>query len=155
MSRMNFKFSLDTSRIMNQVTQVIDDPYVRRDIHRLLAKMCEKYVPYDTGKLSDRGTYYDKNGVHYGVGIPYAHYVYEGIVYGPNIPYIDKKTGEQKWYSPKGQKKVSTGRTMTYKISAHPLATSHWDKVMLQNEGDEFRTRAEAIVRRRLKKLNG
>ena len=154
MSRMSFKFGLDTSRIIAEVNQVINDPYVMRDVHKLLAEMCEEYVPYDTGKLNDRGTYYTKDGVYYGVGIPYAHYVYEGIVYGPNIPYIDKKTGELKWTSPVSPK-YNTGRKMNYQTDVHPKATRHWDKAMLAEKGDEFRERIEQIIQRRLRKLNG
>ena len=154
MSRMSFKFSLDTSRLISEVNEVLDDPYVRREFHRLLAEMCEEYVPYDTGKLSDRGTYYTADGVHYGVGIPYAHYVYEGIVYGPNISYIDKKTGELKWTSPVSPKH-DTGRAMTYQLDGHPKATSHWDEAMLREKGDEFRAKVELIIQRRLRKLNG
>lgn len=150
---MKFNLDIDTSNIVAKVTEVCNDGYVLRDIHRLLAEMCEDYVPFDTGKLN-RATYYDKNGVHYGVHIPYAHYVYEGLVYGPNIQYVDKKTGELKWTSPV-YPKYPTGDEMNYQTDVHPLATSHWDKVMLQDKGEEFAKKAEEIVKRRLKKLNG
>lgn len=170
MSRLTFKFSLDTSRIIDEVNSVIQDTYVLRDVHKLLAEMCKEYVPYDTGKLSDRGTYYTKDGVFYGVGIPYAHYVYEGIVFGPNVPYIDKKTGELKWTSPVSPKHPTgsmvynqdwvddgQGGAMPVPRSSpvHPKATRHWDEAMLAEKGDEFRERVEQIIQRRLRKLNG
>lgn len=157
MSRLTFQFSLDTTNLINEVNAVVDDPYVRRDVHRLLAEMCDKYVPYDTGALSGRGTYYGADGVHYGVGLPYAHYVYEGIVYGPNFQYVDKK-GAIKWASPKGKPKSPNPpdmQPMNYTKSGHPDATGHWDKEMLAREGDVFREKVEQIMQRRLKKLNG
>ena len=152
MSRVSVDFKIDTSRIVNEVNSVIDDRYVRAAIHKLLAEMCDKYVPYDTGYLSEDSVYYTQDGVHYSA--EYAHYVYEGLVYGPNIPYIDKN-GEQKWASPKGKPKFPTGREMSYQMINHPEATGHWDQVMLQNEGDIFRERVHEIIQRRLKKLNG
>lgn len=174
---MKFNLDIDTSRIVAKVTEVCNDGYVLRDIHRLLAKMCEDYVPFDTGKLN-RATYYDKNGVHYGFRMPYAHYMYEGIVYGPNVPYIvettNKKTGEVtrklKWSSPVSPKHPTgnivynqdwvlddNGKATPVSRSSpvHPKATAHWDQVMLQEKGEEFSKRAGEIVKRRLRKLNG
>ena len=176
-SKMTFNFSLDTSAIVNRVKSILDDPYVLRDVHRLMAEMCEEYVPFDTGKLN-RGTYYDKNGVHYGVHIPYAHYVYEGIVFGPNVPYIveikDRKTGEVKkrelrWSSPISPKHptgdmeynnewVLDGDTIVKQPKSapvHPNATRHWDEAMFRDRGDEFIAGIDKIIQRRLKKLNG
>ena len=38
--------------------------------------------------------------------------------------------------------------------SVHPLATSHWDKVMMQNHKDELNEEIRDIVNDRLKELN-
>ena len=131
--------------------------------------MCEEYVPYNTGALSDRGTYYNKEGVHYGVSIPYAHYVYEGLVYGPNIP-VFKDGVFQGFKSP--ENKSPTGDDLTFNQDwvadeqggfkpvprssiVHPKATRHWDEAMMTEKGDEFVAKVEQIIKRRLSKLNG
>ena len=151
MSRVSFDFSINANNLVDMVADVCNDGYCLRDIHRLLAVMTNDYLPFDKGALT-RSVSYSKNGVTYSV--PYAHYVYEGIVYGPNISYVDKTTGEVKWTSPT-KPKYNTGREMNYQTSGHPKATGHWDQVMMEEKGDEFVEGVREILQRRLNKLYG
>ena len=154
MSGIQIDFDIQIDEIVNQVNSIIDDTYVRVAVHRLLAEMTEKYLPYDTGVLNN-SVRYTQDAVIY-EGIPYAHYVYEGIVYGPNYKYIDKD-GNERWYSIPGMTKQPKEPTqlMKYKKSTHPDATGHWDRVMLENDGDEFVDRILQIIQRRQSKING
>ncbi|MCI9081481.1 MAG: hypothetical protein HFI70_04005 [Lachnospiraceae bacterium] len=85
---------------------------------------CDPLIPFQQGALRNSVNY--PGGV-YGTEIewntPYAHYQYESIVYSPNIPIKDSEGNITGWFSPPGQKKKPTNRTLTYH---HPGTTGHW-----------------------------
>ena len=62
------------SSIADYVNQVITDE-VKTECAKVLAEMCDPYVPYDTGALANNITV-DAEGVTYNQ--PYATKVYEG-----------------------------------------------------------------------------
>ena len=120
-------------------------------IHNTLAKMCDPYVPFREGPLSQSAVVTDK-GVTYIQ--PYARYQYYGEVYGPNIP-IKEDGMIVGWFSPTGQPKHPTGRKIHYHTDYHPLATSFWDKAMLRDHGEEFNNEVKDIIRWRLMQTDG
>ena len=129
--------------------QYVNNPTTMLAMHNNLAKRCDPYVPMLEGPLSQT-TIVTPNYVRYAQ--PYAHYQYMGEVYGPNYPI--KKNGEiVGWYSP--PHKYPTGRTLNYTKDYLPLATSHCDKAMLRDHGEEFRQELEAIVARRANEYDG
>ena len=117
----------------------------------IFAEMCEPYVPIGSGEPPE---YWERSGgewtepgrlrasvkvtekmVTWGEGLPYAHYVYEGVVYGPNFPIIGFNwiTGERivkGFYSKKGELKQPTGAQMNY---YEWKAERHWDEAMLRD----------------------
>lgn len=152
---------MQTADVFGPVLKVLVEDLQKDDttmleIANLFAKMCDPYVPFLEGVLSQSGFAQVKPGlVTYGNDqVPYAHYLYEGEIYGPNIPIKDD--GEiVGWFSPPGQKKNPTGRQMTYTTDYHPRATAHWDEVMMQEKRDEFNAQVEQILIRRANELWG
>ena len=148
-----------TADIFNQALKPLldeleNDDTTMLEVANLFAKMCDPYVPFLEGVLSQSGlAQVQPRLVTYGNdSVPYAHYMYEGEIYGPNIPI--KEDGEiVGWFSPKDKPKQPTGRQMSFSTDYHPRATAHWDKVMLQEKGDEFNAQVEQILIRRAREL--
>lgn len=157
--------------ISKKIQSVLDDTQANLAIHNLLAKMCDPYVPMESGMLV-----HNINVTPYYVQYisPYAHYMYKGVVYEPNIAVeIDPDTGQVlKWRSKPGVTKQPTGRTMQYNTvwykdlttgqfypeqrqALHPLATKEWDKAMMIDKGEEFTKQVKDILVRRAKELYG
>lgn len=114
-------------------------------VHNLFAKMCDPYVPFQEGVLSQT-LEITPQFVRYVQ--PYSHYIYTGLVYGPNIPIMEKGVIVG-WFSPPGQKKHPTGKRIQYGTGVHPQASAEWDKVMMQEHGDEFNEQVRQILIRR------
>ena len=76
---------------------------------------------------------------------PYARYLYYGEIYGPNIPIYE---GSQivGYFSPKGQKKHPTGRSLKYDTSRHPQAGKLWFERMKADHGAEILEGAAKIA---------
>lgn len=156
--------------IQKKVQSLIDDREFILSANNLLAKMCDPFVPMESGVLAQ--PLVDEGGVHYQA--PYAHYMYYGVVYGPNIAVdIDKDTGQVlKWRSKPGIPKHDTGRKMQYNTvwykdlttgqfypeqrqALHPKATMMWDKVMMTEQGDAFVKQVKDLLVRRARELYG
>lgn len=102
---------------------------------------CDPLIPFQQGALIGSVEYPD--GIYGGtiqwggasVGVPYAHYLYEGIKYGPNIPIKDSQGNITGWYSPPS--KHPTGEKLKY----HPEGTErgdHWFEKAKQQHKDEW-----------------
>ena len=111
---------VDEVALEHTVEQLIDDKLMLQ-IHNLFAKMCDPYVPFLEGPLSQT-IEIEPTGVRYTQ--PYAHYQYHGEDFNHTKDY-------------------------------HPLATAFWDKVMMQDKGQEFTAQVEAILKARAKELYG
>lgn len=146
---LRIKCSVDASEFGKKFSKLLTDDKTMLAVHSLLFKMQTPYVPFDTGTLSQN---VEVTAKHVKYKQPYAHYMYEGVVYGPNIPIIQNGVVVG-FFSRPGVKKTPTGKYINYDKSHHPLATSHWDMVMLANEGDAFQRQVEKILERNAKKL--
>ncbi|MCH5210437.1 MAG: hypothetical protein J1F01_05670 [Oscillospiraceae bacterium] len=143
---MGFKVDIDFSKIESKLANITDDKTML-EIHNALARYCDPYVPMQegmlTGNLNITPEYVQYNS-------PYAHYQYTELVYGPNIPVI--KNGEIVGYwSPPN--KHPTGAQLNHNVKGqkHALASSHWDKRMMEDKGDEFTEEVGRIIKDRLK----
>ena len=141
---------INTRKLAYQFRQLADD-YSMVQVHNLFAKMCDPYVPMETGTLSQGATIYKDKVVWPG---PYGRYMYMGEVYGPNIPIFEDGVLVG-FFSPPGQKKKPTGRDIQYNKEYHPLASKEWDKAMMRDRGDEFLAQVEEILLQRCKALYG
>jgi len=100
-----------------------------KEAQRLLTNQvwadCDPLVPFQQGGLRNSVTmsihadYIEWNA-------PYAHYQYQSVVYSPNIPIKDSEGNITGWFSPPGQKKQPTGRTLQYHT---PGTTGKWFEV--------------------------
>ena len=149
--------------LTNDISGLSTNEDLLSNIHTQLAKMCDPYVPMENSDLA-RDITISSNGVTY--NSPYAHYQYMGIVYGPNLPQIENGvvTGwrSRKPKSPTNRKLGTEGYLLDdkgnvmwefgYTKDYHPLATSKWDKQMLNDKGDEFYRFVENAIMKELKK---
>jgi hypothetical protein len=148
----HFDITIDGNALARRVENLIDDKTMLA-IHQLLAKMCQPYVPMDTGLLVDSGQAFPEYVSYAG---PYAHYMYMGEIYGPNYPKFDSQGNIIGWWSPPGKgTKYPTGRQFEYGADKHPLATHHWDQVMFLEHRDEFLQGVMNILERRARELYG
>lgn len=115
------------------------------EIHKLLEKMCNPYVPMQEGVLLSN-TVVTPEYVEYPG--PYAHYMYMGAVYGPNIPIIEDGIVVG-WWSPPGKEKHPTGWPLQYSKEKHMRATHHWKDAMLKNDKNEFLEQVKEIMLRK------
>lgn len=84
---------------------------------------CDKYVPYESGPLSNNVS---ETPSSFTYESPYAEYQYRG----------ERKDGSHKIVN------------RTY--DKHPLATSYWDKHMVTAEGNEVASEVRQFMRRKI-----
>jgi hypothetical protein len=157
---------LDLGGVEKKINRVANDETTMICMQNLIAKMCNPYVPMREGVLSqsevieslpldqpfeNKYISISSDCVHYIQ--PYAHYMYTGDVYGPNIPIIENGiiTG---WWSPKGEKKKTTGKPLQYNTEKHSKATKKWLEVMVANDGDRLCRQVENILKRRIDEVD-
>lgn len=133
---------VDPKLIERKVENLLDDKTMLQ-IHNLFAQMCNEYVPFLEGPLSQTLEITSKYVRYY---VPYAHYQYvlhdmNQDLYG--IKHYNTK-GELEWIE-------ETNRTRVY----HPKATSYWDKAMILEKGEVFSKYVENILKARAKELYG
>lgn len=102
------------------------DSNARLEIHNLLAKMCDPYVPFLNGPLSQSAfANVTSDYVQYGgSNVSYARYQYYGVGFN-------------------------------HTKDVHPKATALWDQAMMQERGEEFVNEVKKILVRRYKELYG
>lgn len=149
MNSIKLNVTINNKAIAQKIDSLLDESTMI-EVHDLLSKMCDPYVPMDEGPLSQH-IEITKEGVRYRE--PYAHYQYIGEVYGPNIPVKDKEGNIIRWFSIPGMKKNPTGRPINYNKEKHALATHHWDEAMIRDKGDVFLKGVQDILIRRAKEL--
>lgn len=97
---------------------------VQQTIDKTVIDYNLQYAPWESGSLAKSA--YGATQIGSGKVIypgPYAHYQYYGEVYGPNIPVFEDDSGiPTKFFSPKGQKKHPTGRSLQYSTDVNALA---------------------------------
>lgn len=117
----NVDIKIDTSRIDKNLKEC------QKLLNMQIVADCNPLIPFQQGAL--------RNSVNYPQGIyggeieyntPYAHYQYQSVVYSPNIPIKDSEGNITGWFSPPGQKKQPTGRTLQYHT---PGTTGKWFEV--------------------------
>ena len=148
----SIKINVHIDDALRRRLEAVNNPTTMLAIHNTLARMCDPYVPFLEGPLSQT-TVITSKSVKYTQ--PYARYQYYGEIYGPNIPIKDSEGNVVGWFSPPGQKKHPTGRMMQHSKEKHPLASSKWDEVMLRDKGEEFNKEVKDIIHWRLLQTNG
>lgn len=121
MAHVKVNVKVDEDAIAGKLNIILHDDSVMLEIHNLLRKMCDPYVPFLEGPLSQTAEV-EPHCVRYIQ--PYARYQYYGVGFNHTLDY-------------------------------HPLATALWDKVMLAERGDEFKTAVKDIIKRRISELYG
>ena len=120
MARIDVAVNINEDILEQQLERLLDGS-TRYTIHNLLAKMCDPYVPFLEGPLSQTVEVYPDK-VRYIQ--PYARKQYYGVGFNHTLDY-------------------------------HPKATALWDKVMLQEKGDEFNAQVREIIARRARQNGG
>lgn len=151
MSTVRIKVEVNDAALENKLKSLIDDRTMYQ-VHNLLAKMCDPYVPMDDEGVLSQSVEVTPESVRYTQ--PYARYQYYGEVYGPNIPIIENGVVVG-WFSPPGKPKHPTGRPINYSKEKHPLATSKWNEAMMRDHREEFVEQVRNILRQRARELYG
>lgn len=102
-------------------------------------RLMNPYVPALNMGLSQNVRTYVKNGsgvVHY--LSPYAKYQYKGVLM------VSRLTGSP--WAKAGESKVTTGKSLKYNKSRHPLATSEWDKAMKAARMGDYTSAVQKFV---------
>ncbi len=120
--------SVNENAIRAKVDTLIKDGQTMLQIHNKFAQMCNEYVPFLEGPLSQSVRVYPD---YISYNTPYAHYQY--VLHDMN----EDLAG-------------TTNRTRIY----HPKATSYWDKAMMLEKGELFCKQVENILKARAKELN-
>lgn len=119
------------------------DGQLKKQINQLLVDYCDPYIPFRTGNLAN---FYKVTANSVTYEMPYARYQYYGKVYGPNDFKGYNADGTPRFRTPAGTEKYPTGAYLMYSTEFHPLATSEWDKAMMEDVGDEFTAAVADIV---------
>lgn len=84
--------------------------------------------------LAKLKTYPNKHSIKY--TSPYAHYMYMGKLYiSPTLGVSGIPLKNDKWWSPKGEKKIPTNKKLKYHTSG---TGAKWDKLMLQRRKNDL-----------------
>jgi len=134
MSFISVGISLNTDSIQEKFNNLITEE-VMLEIHNVFAKMCDPYVPFLEGPLSQSAL--AQVTAEY-VGYGGSHYVTENRPAG--VPY-----GRYQYY----------GEGFNFTKDKHPKATALWDKAMMREQGDVFTQQVKDILVRRAKQLYG
>ena len=103
--------------------------YAASEWHRLY----RQYVPYAEGMLYNTIRITGSKG-HAEIThtVPYAHYMYEGVIYGPSVPIM--QGGVPTGYFTPVDIKHNTGRPITYSKLYSGKATRHWDEAAMATQ---------------------
>ena len=111
MSMVSLDFSESFSRSMNDLLDTLShDPKVLTMYNTIIGNKLNEFVPLKSGALRGSMTA-NAEGVHWGAGLPYARYQYEGEVYEVNKA-IYRKGRIVGWKSPVGIPKTPSGREL-------------------------------------------
>lgn len=128
------EITLNANSIQQKVDNLINDETML-EIHNVFAKMCDPYVPFLEGPLSQSGmAQVTSEFVRYGG----SAYITDGRPGG--VPY-----GRYQYY----------GEGFNHTKDYHPKATALWDKAMIRENRDAFEQQVKDILVRRAKELYG
>ena len=120
----NVLIKLDAKRINNNLKEA------QIWLNNQIIADCKPLMPFRQGALSESVSFpqgEDGGEIKWGNQfVPYAHYMYAGIVYGPNIPKKDAQGNIIGWFSPKDKPKHPTGRKLQYTTTFNNEAGSEW-----------------------------
>ena len=150
MSKYITDISINEASIQRKLLRLFNDETVMLKIHQEFYRYMYPYIPMGDSGLLAGSVEVTSDGVRFTQ--PYAHYQYTGLVFGPNFPIV-KNGVIVGWYSKPGQPKSPTGERLKYNTDYHPLASSHWDKAMMRDRGDEFTNAVKEILKRRAREL--
>ena len=139
------KANLKTRELAGKMNDPAVWLYAANEWHRLY----RQYVPYKEGMLYNSVTYNCEQGkatvTH---TVPYAHYLYEGVVYEPSVPIMQGATVTG-YFTPV-DKKTSSGRSLTYSTLYSGKATKHWDEAAKATQMPLLEKSVKAYIEGRL-----
>lgn len=104
--------------------------FIRDDSDRLM----NPFVPFKDGTLRRLKSYPSASKIKY--TSPHAQYQYGGKQYiSPRLGVSGVPIKNDRWWSPKGEKKKSTGKKLKYHT---PGTGPEWDKLMIEKKGKEL-----------------
>lgn len=113
--------------------------FLRDDVYRL----SQPYVPQGASKnLNELHTFPNAHTIHY--SSPYAHYQYIGEMYiSPKLGVSGIPLKSGRWWSPKGEKKIPSGKQMH-----HTIGGPQWDKKMMNDRRNDIVKDLENFIKK-------
>lgn len=141
--------SVEVKLRTRELLEKLESPELWRYAASEWHKLYRQYVPYKEGALyANVNITADRNTAQIEHTVPYAHYMYEGVVYGPNVPIMHggAVTG---YFSPK-EPKNNTGRALTYSTVYSGKATKHWDVAAMPTQLPLLEQSIESYIKAKL-----
>lgn len=130
---MKVTYDFDASRCIKNLG-LDEGGRVQQVVTNQVITLSEPYVPFDEGGLA--ASVRIENGTDVVWGMPYAHYMWGGIVYeDPILHCAGFQVEDGGWRSRKGSQKVPTDRKLEYQNGS--LRGPEWVPRMLQDGGAE------------------
>ena len=126
---------------INKTSQILKDHGLNENgrVQEFLTTTADRFMmPFIPGgaggQLAKLKTYPNKHSIKY--TSPYAHYMYMGKLYiSPTLGVSGIPLKNDKWWSPKGEKKIPTNKKLKYHTSG---TGAKWDKLMLQRRKNDL-----------------
>lgn len=147
---MSSGFNFDVTIKVNSVNKIINDhglnkngrvvQYTRDTADRLM----NPFIPFQNGMLRRLKTHPSPSEIKYVA--PHSHYQYTGREYiSPKLGVSGIPLKSGRWWSPKGEKKVPSGKKLKYH---KPGTGPEWDKLMMEKKGKELIQDVQNYVKR-------
>jgi len=143
MSTVSIDVTESYSKSVNALLDAIgNDADILTRINEIIGQAVNQFVPMDSGDLRE-SMRADEEGIHWGEGLEYAHYQYEGIIYRPNKA-VWRNGNIVGWISPAGAgSKYPTGEKLGRNPGVlqgwvfgytTPSTIDHWDMWFIANQ---------------------
>ena len=97
-------------------------------------RLMNPFIPFKEGGLRRNKTYPNNSSIKY--TSPYAKYQYYGKMYiSPKLKVSGIPLKSGRWWSPKGETKIATGKSLVYHYSG---TGPKWDKLMMQRRKNDL-----------------
>lgn len=133
-SGFNLKIKIHKSNQIIKDHGLDENGRVTRHMRDEIDRLMNPFVPLKDGTLRRLKNYPSNSKIKY--ISPYAHYQYKGEEYiSPSLGVSGVVIGNDRWWSPKGEKKKKSGKKLKYNT---PGTGPEWNKLMMNKKGKEL-----------------
>ena len=133
-------FNINVKVNLNSVNKILkdhglnEDGRVQKRLTTTADRLMNPFIPFEGGNLRRLKSYPSPSKIKY--TSPYSHYQYTGKEYiSPTLGVSGIPLKNDKWWSPKGERKKPSGKKLTYHT---PGTGPEWEKLMMEKKGKEL-----------------